>query len=289
MKYTEEELKQKRETFINSFEGGKDTYDIKEIDSVLGVYIKKRLKETDSNASLIDIYIPVVEMDNDNEKKALFVNALYGPESESGDGIRIVDNKINEPINFSLNNCFYNINTEKFFIKDKEINGYDFLDKIYTAHIKPTKILGGLIYRIKFLFLKYVPSLLFKFLFVIFSKLLRLTGRKFEESIYKEPMKNISDYTVEKEEDINFLGYKTNKKILCLYAYINFIFFLVFIFFNLRPHWLTLMFKNNFLALVYVFITLPIVEFFMPWFLVKLSIISRKAHLYFEFKVFVNI
>jgi len=290
-------LEEERKKFIESFKDEKHKYDIKEIPGVLGIYIKTKLHPASKYISLIDVYISSDELAKEADKKMLYISAMYGREAEN-DGVGFINNKINDPLNFSLNNCFYRISNSKFFIKDKEISGAELLDKIYAAHIKPTKVFGGLFFRFKFFVYRIFLASIFNFLAKAFYYLLFfINGDKYDyEPILKTVKINgriISspsgdNYEVEDKSKesakVDFLGYKINRRIVFSYSIINFIFFITFQYFNIKPVWLKLMLSNNFLMLIYLAISLSLVDYIFPFIFKRIIIKLTNIFAYFKYK-----
>ena len=83
--------------------------------------------------SLFRVYIKNEEFNNQNSLKSVIATASYGKEAPDGDGIVLSPNeykrKSNWPIDLiSEGDFFYNIENNKLYHKDKEIDGRRLLE-----------------------------------------------------------------------------------------------------------------------------------------------------------------
>lgn len=257
-------------------------------DTKIGFSLKKTLAgREDEGVTLLSIYVPNKIFEQaDILNKPLSINLTYGKEAEGG-GVIIRDHhKFSDPIDLrSVNEYYYNISTGKFFKKDKEITADQILKEIYELHIRSTKLVRGLRIRIKLGFFRMLSkgiTNLYKFISNIFSFILKMvSGITYKYDIEKfQPFKTPSPEKLEPPNGVkvNFLGYNASPQCIMFYATFHFIIFVILYFKQYIPDLLVAVFKNTFLILIYVMMSLIFVDKMLPHTLKKFIDFFGKKH-----------
>lgn len=291
---------------FNSEENG--FYDLNSfVDNEIGFSIKKKLNEGDSdNTSLISIYIPdKIFKNKEIEKKPLSIHATYGKIVPEGVTMRSLEKtKFTDPVDAEYTDeYFYNIRTKDIYRKDKIISADELLNEVYGIHIKPTKPVRGFCLRMKMFFWRILMNSIFKYASKFLSILLYIvSGDRYSyDPIFKERNLNggviKSDRPIKRESEkpeaeegkkISFLGYKASPHCILFYSLFHFLFYIIFIYSNYQPEIITKIFKNNFLTLTYVMMSLIVIDKIMPKILMLLidtsSTLSLNS-LYWRFKL----
>ncbi|MCK5320522.1 hypothetical protein KAJ61_03985 [Candidatus Parcubacteria bacterium] len=259
-------------------------------DCPLGFSVKKRLHESnENNITLLSVYIPdrVYNDEKVNKKKPIFIRATYGKISDNGVTIRDFENtNPRDPVDTeSLNDYFYNIETKEFFKKNKTINPDDIINEIYNKHIKSTKLIRGIMIRFKiFLWRKIISKLLKIISNFFYYLLLVVSGNRYvyepilgEETINTKVVKSKFDEVdlemkevLKEGEKFKFLDYEASRWSIIFYSLLHFSIFIVFYIYDLQPEIITIVIKNNFLTLLYVILSLWILETVIPSILMSL-------------------
>lgn len=297
------DLVEEKNKFVEKFKNLENNYNIKPLADAFGISSFIEDNKSSKNASIITIYIPPKQFQDDNDKKKLSISITYGRKSSS-DGIYIRDNvKINKPIDLSFNNYFYSFGENKIFFKDEEISDKSLIDKIYKLHMLPTKKFSGLIIRFKLLIWRIIIPFLFLLLSKVFYySLYIITGDRYsyspifdEEKINDKVIspsrlnansfreKELKEQIVESRK-IDFLGYKIDYWSIVIYSIINLTVYLYFEYKNIKPGFLVKILNNNFLTLIYVIFSLWIVEVLMPVIFKKIIKLSSKWSFKIKYK-----
>ena len=261
------------------------------INNFPGISIKKKIGDNE-NASMISIRITNKKYKDDDNKKIIDIRVTYGKDSENGITIR-GKYKVTEPVDLeSTNDYYFDLITEKFYLnrKDKEIKPLELLNEIYNQHIKPTKSSKGLYLRLKLLFWKiiikqslYYISKSFSFLYLI------ITGDKYEytpifgiekinDRIVNSSMPDFIEKNIETDEKtkVKFIGFTVSKYLITSYSIIHLIIFFLLYITNVKPLFITTIFKNTFLMTIYIVFSLSVYETILPKLLRKIIIFFSK-------------
>lgn len=244
----------------------------------IGFNVKKKLNEKDNNnVSLLSIYISKrTYPETKNFKLPLSVHATYGRNAEGG-GVYIRKNpKITEPIDLeSANTYYYDVVSKEFLTGNKNITADDLLNEVYEKHIITTKINKGFSVIAYLWFWKVLIKNTFKSIFKGFYCLLFIISgdrftyepiletEKLNDKVIKSKFEKISNDmrdNLKESEKFDFLGYKASRWSIIFYSLLHFILYMVFFFIGYKPIFLTTILKNNFLLLIYVILTLWIIE-----------------------------
>jgi len=247
--------------------------------------------------SLFRIYINNDALSSVESLKPLTVTASYGKETENGITTYSSEFKrnINWPIDLVSNNeFFYDIEKCKLFYKDKEISGLEVLKKVDEWHTKPNKLIGGSWLRTKLIWFRIIIPSTYKFLFKILSGFLYLSsGEKVDLFFNFFEQKNqlgaieIGSPKISRGDLIDIFGFKIEQWIAILYSIFHLSIFFIFYRYNYNPLWLTIIFKNNFLILMYVIISVGIAKIILPELLrpsqILLNLLAKIQIQYFKY------
>ena len=254
--------------------------DLEDVEIGFSIY-KNREKE--GFKSLFRIYIENKKLEKVGDEKSIIVTVSYGKECD--DGIIVssseFDKKISWPIDLSSKEEFsYDINSNKFYYKKSnrfyhkkiEIRGIDILKKVDQWHMKTTKTFLGFWLRTKIFFYHILLAYFFKLIFYLFASIQYLISGNKNKSIYgdiSESEKHIQttipqDVSTNRSAPINLFGYFVDPWIAILYGIFNLTAFIIFYLSNYRPGWLVVLFKNNFLTLMYGIVTLGLFNTILP-------------------------
>lgn len=245
----------------------------------IGFSIKKRLnnKKDDNNITLLSIYIPDRTLTTRDDKKLLSIRTTYGEKAEGGGVVIREKAKLMEPVDAEFpDEYYYDIKDKEFFKRNKKILADCIINEIYNTHIKSTKMFKGLWIRTKIEFYHIIVKSIFALISKIFFGLLFmisgdrytyepiLESEKLNNKVIKSKYEKIDDRDMKENlrpgEKFDFLGYKASRWSIIFYSILHFIFYIIFFLVNYRPVFLTTVFKNNFLLLVYAVLSLWIIE-----------------------------
>lgn len=282
--------KEENKIFIEKFNPQKfGFFDLKPfVDCYIGFSVKRKLEgRLDDYVTLLSIYIPDrVFSDIEITKKPLFIYATYGKKIE--DGIKTRENsKYTDPTDCEFpDEYFYDIETKNLHQNNKIISADELINKVYNKHIKSTKLIRGFWIRAKIRFWRILIKNISKVITKVFYFLLFIiSGNRFKyEPIVEietlnnkvikskyEKIKNTEMKEVLKEsEKFDFLAYKASRWSIIFYSLLHFIFYIIFFYTNCQPMFLITIFKNNFLTLIYVILSLWTIEAVIPKFLMSL-------------------
>ena len=240
------------------------------IDTEIGFSVYKNRSQKGFK-SLFRVFIKNEDLKNSKTLKPLIITASYGKETENGIVISSseFERGINWPIELISNDeFFYNIEDKRFFYKNKEISGPDILKKIDEQHTKPTKLIKGLPLRVKLAFWRKWIA----FLPVIFIWLLYLvSGDKITKNLWerKAGERSINDKTFkepkEKESSkLDIFGYHASQWAVTLYSILHLVLFGLVRVFDIQLVFLSNIFANNFLIVMYVIPTLGFIDYLLP-------------------------
>jgi len=254
----------------------------------IGFSIKKRLNDSDNkNITLLQFSIRKTILNDEKIKqKPMNIGATYGRDNLDGVTIRDFEKtKLTDPIDIEFpDEYFYNIETGELYKNRKKITADKLINRVYNQHIKSTKPIKGFFLIIKLFLWWKLLYLAFRYLSKVFYFLLFLISgnRYFYEPIFKEEILNNKviktefpgeKITATKEEineklkegkKFNFFGYEASRWSIIFYSVLHLMFYIVFIYFNYKPTIVIVVFKNNFITLIYVIVSLWFMESVLP-------------------------
>ncbi len=275
------------------------------IDCTLGFSVKKGNVAENNYVSLLHFLVTDKVLNDEKiQPKPLIVSVTYGKKTPEGIAMRRQEEwSVHDPIDVEFpNEFFYNSQTKKFYRFNKEVKAEYILDRVYSKHIKTTKPIRGLMTRFKIRFWWFFARDVFKFITRIFyCGLYLISGNRYEyepllqetklngiivSSAWKSRITGIKEFKEKKEDakKFQFLQYEASFWSIVFYSIVHMIVYAIFMYQNYKPLWLTTIFEDNFLTLIYVILSLFAVEFLIPKFLMwiirslsKLS--SYSAHM----------
>jgi len=220
--------------------------------------------------------------------KPITITASYGRKTKDGILLSSSNEKIKgilDPIDLiSLDEFFYNTATREFFFKvpGRKYRASDILRYINELHEKPTKPVRGFVLRVKLIFWHIIIAGLVKIFSNILAWLLYVSsGTTVSMNIWNRivfPDRIDGDADDERKfkeaERKEILGYKASPWAIVFFCSIHLVLYLLFSILDFKPEFLVVIFKNNFLTIIYVVISLSFVEVLLPRILKS---IMRKA------------
>jgi len=279
--------KEENEIFINKFDFKKyGFFDVTPfIDCHIGFIAKRKLDgRQDDYVTLLSIYIPDrIFNDTKITKKPLFIYASYGRKVENGVKMR-ENSKYTDPTDCEFpNKYFYDIKTKNLYKDNTIISADELINKVYNKHIKSTKLIRGFWIRTKIKFCRILMKSIFEFMSKIFQWLLyiisgdsysynplskegKLNNRIVKDNKPDEYKTNPEPKPeIKKGEKVSFLGYKASPHCILFYSFFHFCIYFIFLCgINYYPLFITDIFQNGFLILVYVMLSLIIIDKVMP-------------------------
>lgn len=220
---------------------------------------------------------------SDNEtvsgRRQVIAHATYGKISRDGEGITIRSKiKLTDPVDVdSYDDYSFDIETGELYRKNKKISADELVTEIYGDHVKSTKPLKGLFLRFRMFFWR----MFMHWVFEIFSKISYysfyfISGNRYlyapffeEETLNDVVIKSrIRDVKIKDEikkaKKVKFLSYEADYWPIIFYSTIHAILYSILMYKNYKPIFITTILKNNFLTIVYVILSLWVLEVVMP-------------------------
>ena len=222
--------------------------------------------------SLFRVYIKNEELDSQKSLKSVTATASYGKQTQDLNGILLSSNeykrKLNWPIDLiSEGDFFYDIQKNKLYYKDKNINGIELLEIVYSWHIKTTRPLGGFWVRSKLLWFHTIKPGFWKFIFQIVAIIQYLvSGEKIKifHSLSNPHSYQYQSIDIKESELINLWGYKVKPWIAGTYAFLHLFGYSTLYYYNYKPTLLVTIFKIDFLTFMYGIVSLGLANTFLP-------------------------
>lgn len=261
----------------------------------LGFTARKKFRENDNGYfSFFTIYVSNEEFNKTTDaKKFLNIKLGYGKAVDGGYQIR-QDIKLLDPIDVSFPNEYcYDIVSGEFFHKNKKINPNKLLEDVYTKHIKSTKIIAGLYVRSIIWFYRTFLNLFFKSVSKIFSFFVVLVSgdvykygfsEHIDKMLNREKRPRQDDPITKSSERVSFLGYTATPSCIMFYSVFHFVIFGVLYKLDLKPVLIETIFKNGFLTLIYVMVSLIFIDKILPKLFKKIVDASFELSMYFSYK-----
>jgi hypothetical protein len=234
-------------------------------------------------SSFISFYLPAA-VPEENGKRLMVINASYGEKHGDSISIRTSDEiDVNSPIDLSSKDYYYVPATNKIFEGSRELEPLPLVKEIYEEHIKPTKPFKGLFLRINIRFWRIFLRRIFHWFYLFFRGCLWLiSGDKYSyEPVLRAEVLNgtiiahsMSDMVGRRKWDateefkerprFKFFEYSASYWVIIVYSIIHLVVFLVFEQVGWRPPIFVTIFKNSFLTLIYVIVTLWFADVVLP-------------------------
>lgn len=285
-----------REKFVRRFGEINDTYGFYGLTSYIdgiGFSVKKDLPDDRANTSLISFYIP--EDSGTDNKKPIIIDATYGPRRGDSVALRSIEEvKVSSPVDLSSrDDYYYDAVNDKLFERDRETSPQEIIDDIYRKHTKSTRPITGLWLRAKIVFWRFFLGGLLARLSKFFQYVLRITtgDRYFYEPIMEKEVLNgkilrhrlkeligkddpgaglpeVKDVVEKDEESAKFdffgMGYMVSHWVIVFYCILHLLLYFIFCLFRWKPAVIVTIFKNPFLTVVYVVVSLWVLESRVP-------------------------
>lgn len=238
---------------------------------------KDRLQNGVPFVSIYKFFLRPEDLNNSVGKKPVIISVSYAEKLNDGT-LRIsptsIKRRLNWPIDlFSKDEFFYDLSTEKFYFKEREITTEEIVRTVEALHTKPTKLIRGFILKCKLFFWRILVTNILKLLYYSLIKILYVfSGTKTEKSIW---LVNISrdkfdeDRNVKKEsfaeEKIDIFGYHASAWSVVVYAILHLSIYTIWYFkLNFENGFIKSIFSNAFLTTVYVIPSLVFFERLFP-------------------------
>lgn len=215
------------------------------------------------------------DKDKDKTRRSLWVSVSYG--RRTGDGIVLGSgkNSLYDPIDLTFYNEYsFDLDTQKFYDRDNEIEAKKILVDVERVHMLPTRKVSGLPLRSRLWFWrKLIPGLVKVVDWVLISALWLISGEsdsrdtlgRYMSQRYTE-RRDASIKKVEFKEvkTMEFFGYKAKRWSVVFYCLIHLIAYAVLFGIECRFSFMSRVIRNGFLALCYVVVTFAITESLFP-------------------------
>ncbi|MES2749242.1 MAG: hypothetical protein V4606_02535 [Patescibacteria group bacterium] len=286
--------------FIGSFqlprEGWLEPIKLSDLKYGFSVY---KLRERPGYKSLFRVFIEEKELINDDPIKPLTVTATYGKENDDG-SITISSTEfekgIDWPLNLVSNTEFsFDIINNKFIFNDlKNIEPLDILKKVDRAHMSSE---FDSIVKLKLYSHKLVQEIIkIVFHFVAWMHYL-LTNKKFKiHSDFRENSRHLGiDEAKNKQTEgqiIDIFGVKVPVSVAVVYSSVHLAVFAFCYQINKYPLFLSVIFNNNFLTLMYAIFTVALFKKIFPLSSGLFSLLKMIQHLYLtvaSMKIYIKI
>lgn len=251
-----------REIFKQKFNLPRDDFlePIDLIDVGIGFCVYKEQKDLkrEDFKSVFKIYIKDKDFKIEGDKKSITITASYGKKTEDGlisyssgpDGFK---RDINWPVDLiSTEEFFYDIKTYDLSNKNRTISGEYLLNLINELHLKSTKPFKGIVFRIRLSIFNALSKIL---LYLISSIQYLMSGEKAD---FNTKYNNTISPVNERGKNIKIFGCEVEIWIAFMYAFLHLISYIFCFYFNYRPQFITTIYNNNFLTIMYVILTLTI-------------------------------
>lgn len=250
-----------KKKFDLSNNGFSEPIDLKD-DKVIGFSVFKEQVQLQRRGfkSLYHVYIKREEFNKEDDKKSIIITAVYGKMTNGGLVSYSSDFKIGSkwPVElFSEGEFFYNTKTQDLFYNNEIISGIKLLQLIDAQHLKPSRPIKGAWFRAK-KFYYYSISTFLKLLFFLFSSIQYLfSGKKVNFYLFEKDSINPE---AKLGKHLKIFEYIVEAWIGVIYALIHFVAYCFLLYYDVRPLWLITIFKNPFLTVMYVIISLGLLD-----------------------------
>ncbi|KKQ45970.1 MAG: hypothetical protein US63_C0008G0008 [Candidatus Moranbacteria bacterium GW2011_GWC2_37_8] len=247
-------------------------------DGSIGVSARK-VFNPNKNDHVIQISFYLSDSELESSKRKVISHATYGKISRDGEGITIRSkNKLTDPVDISnYDDYSFDIVTGELYRKNKKISADELVAEVYSDHMKSTKPLKGLFLRFRMFFWRMFMNWIFEgfskvfyFLFYLISGDRYSYAPFFETetlngTIIKSRIENIeAKEETKKAKKMKFLSYEADYWPIIFYSVMHAFLYLFFMYKSYKPVVIITVFKNNFLTIVYVILSLWIIEILLP-------------------------
>ena len=239
-----------------------------------GVGFSVKKKRTDGHASLFQVFIQKQELEKLGPLKILYIAAIYGKEIAEGISLSIENRNRRMPVDLISNDeFFYNVQTEKFFHKNREITPQDILRIIDGLHTKPSKLFKGFWIRTKLFFLRtFLASIIELNSDFLVWLLYTVSGTRASKTIWSrivfpdriDSEEKIREGQTKESRKISLFGYEASGHAVVFYCSFHLFLYFLSVLYNYKPQFLTPILTNGFLIVVYVIPSLWFVDAVLP-------------------------
>jgi len=256
-------------------------YSTQPIDFINGGFGFSFLKNYPNNndyASLFKIYIRKEEVSSNSYLKTIEASVSYGKKDKEGETEGIILSSSSEKIKglfdpidlISFDDFSCNFLTEEFFCKNERIEAEEILKILDKWHQKTTTFFG-IPLVIRLFWFHYLLAWFWKRIFEIFSILQYFVSGEKIKIFYNlfDPSKSFNSNLENKLETdksvlIDLWGYQVKSWIASIYALLHLGGYFALYHFNKKPLWLSIIFNNNFLTLMYGIVSLGMANTLLP-------------------------
>jgi len=263
-----------KEKFINKFRRLQGFQSLTPfIDSSTGFSVVKKFKNSKTKLSLIKVSL----QDNDGTaRRRIYVRAAFGRLDKDRSALLPTKspNRL-APIDIeSVGEYFYDPLKDLLYEGDEVTTAQKIMDKFYSEHIKSTKVFVGAPLRLRLVLQVKMPAQFFRlvekvshFLLLIFS------GERFSwnpffqnESTNSSAQGGAGNGSPDDKppKTLSIFGYEASRWAVVVYALINLAVYTLFVEFNFKPRILSRLIENNFLTVMYVVLSLGLIDFVLP-------------------------
>lgn len=248
----------------------------------LDVAIKNKLKISDGKEyrTLFRVYIKDEDLENSLIlKKPLIIRAHFNL-VENNEFFRenydFIKNDKYKPLDLTSKDYFYDIGKDIFYDnKNKVVSAADITKKIYSQHIKTSKLFLGFYLRLKIYFWHKLLPNFFKLLSNLTICLLYIiSGQKYSFDIIRRYV-DITSFKDSVDESKKLENSKESKKItifdysasfwsIFVYCLLHLALYTIFYLHNYKPNFINVLLSNNFLVIVYAIFSLSMFEVLIP-------------------------
>lgn len=286
-----------RKAFIAKFSRGLKSHGFNTLvpfnEPEVGISFKKKLRD---NEYVSLIKFAVLE-DGEPRRRKLFASATYGKDRGSSIEIRsLEDTKRDDPVDLEfMDEFYYDPKANQIFHGRKKITPVQLVKEVYEKHIKSTRTLAGFLLRIRFWFWRYLLRDLIELLGKVTKTLLFIiSGVRYSYDAFFEGSEWADTYATSQgngkensqggEDKLNFLGYTAKKWPILFYCFLHLGVYIICDIINFKPHIIVALLQNNFLTLVYVIVSISLIESMIPDGLKKLIRALSRLSLKLTFK-----
>lgn len=233
------------------------------------------------HASIYKIGIINEELNKESGRNKLSISVYYGKKILEGISLGS-EESLSRPVDFDNRDEFsFDIDSQTFFQKDKQLSAENLLDVLEERHMRPTQMGRGFLLRSYLWFWRrLLPSLVTLVDYFILSLLWIISGETLKKDFMgkrdllgrlvgglgtektKEGIKDKYEFTVGKPMD--FFGYPAKRWSVVFYCGIHLVLFFVFLKYSVRNSVVENIFSNNFTTLCYVIVSFAITEAGIP-------------------------
>ncbi|MGB7958030.1 MAG: hypothetical protein WCF77_04305 [Minisyncoccia bacterium] len=233
--------------------------------------------------SLLRIFITGKDIQARTYPFPLGVSISYGKKTDGGLSIPTEEIPSN-PISLECRDEFYYEPTKREFLskrgflkKLRQISPREIMEVIDNKHRKPTKKFLGLWLRVRIVFWHKLMKSFWEGISYLLGRVLyimsgiKMTKDPWIRIIWPERItteaeeKKKTSFT--KEKTTNLFGYEAPVWAIMFYCCLHLVLYIMFFLYNYKPTLVTTIFKSAFLTVIYVVVSLKLVDTVLPWML----------------------